>query len=453
MISFEKVNQFDKLYHILNYYFYFAHSRLYYRNVRIIGEEHIPQKGVPTFVIANHQNALMDALAILYLFKNKRQPIFIARGDIFKKNVIIAKLLRFLKILPTFRSRDGGRDDIRSNLETFDLAARFLNEGATVCMFPEAKHQPGKFFATFKKGYPRLAFRSAELSDYQNNLKVLPIAIYYTNYFHMHYDLVMVIGEPFGIEPFYEQFKTEPNNAYFALNEKSKAIIQELGIDVKDEEHYAQYETTFAIGRKKMMAKEHWPEHDPYSAMLSDKKIMEVLDETHLQQPEKFSSIMLHAADYKDGMEKLNLRTWQLEQTTSAFRLILRFLWLLISFPLFLFGFINNFIPFYACELPKKNLQDKMFTSTINFTVSVIVMYPLCYLLLFVLVALISHSCLFSLAYLVASFITMFVQYGWRKYAIKTFSLCRYRRYERTKNALLAKIKSARESILSDLGL
>ena len=34
----------------------------------------------------NHQNALMDALAVL--FTHKGQPVFLARADIFKKKAI-----------------------------------------------------------------------------------------------------------------------------------------------------------------------------------------------------------------------------------------------------------------------------------------------------------------------------------------------------------------------------
>lgn len=453
MISFENVNKFDKLYHVWNFYFCIVHNRLYYRRIQILGRENIPPKGKPTFVIANHQNALMDALAILYIFKNRRQPIFIARGDIFKKSVIAAKLLRFIKILPTFRSRDGGLDDIRSNLETFDLAARFLNEGATVCMFPEAKHQHGKYFSTFKKGFPRLAFRSAELSDYQNDLQILPIYIYYTNYYHMRYDMVMVIGKPYGLEPFYEQYKSEPNNAYLALNQKSKAIIQEMGIDVLDTEHYEQYDTTFEICRKKMIAKDNLPSKEPLSAMKSDKKMMGILDEMHVAQPEKFESIMQNAADYKEGIKQLNLRTWELDRSISIPQLCGRFLWLLLTFPIFLFGLINNFIPFYTCELLKKNLKDTMFKSTLNFTISVIVMFPICYIALIVIVACISHSWWITIAYLLAAFLTMFAHYSWKKYWIKTLSLCRYYKYEKSGNIVLSKIKQARQSILSTLGL
>jgi hypothetical protein len=49
---------------------------------------------------------LKIALAILFLFRDYRQLVFVARGDIFRR-MFIAKLLRFIKIMPAFRSMDG----------------------------------------------------------------------------------------------------------------------------------------------------------------------------------------------------------------------------------------------------------------------------------------------------------------------------------------------------------
>ena len=67
----------------------FAHNVVYYRRFVVKNIENIPPRGVPTLVIANHQNGMMDAMAILHtLYHDRRQPVFIARGDIFKKDSV-----------------------------------------------------------------------------------------------------------------------------------------------------------------------------------------------------------------------------------------------------------------------------------------------------------------------------------------------------------------------------
>ena len=131
MISFEDIDKHSWLYDLYMNYLCAAHNHVYYRNFYIINPENIPPKGTPTFVIANHQNGMMDAMAILHtMYKDGRQPVFIARGDIFKKD-FVARIMRFLKILPVYRNRDGGREDIKKDLAIFNRAAKVLKKGGT----------------------------------------------------------------------------------------------------------------------------------------------------------------------------------------------------------------------------------------------------------------------------------------------------------------------------------
>src|SRR5574344_1315672 len=103
MISFDNIDKFSRRYDLYMRLLCITHNLVYYRNFYVLNQENIPPKGQPIIVIANHQNGLMDALAILHtMFQDRRQPVFIARGDIFKKDKV-ARILRFLKILPTFR--------------------------------------------------------------------------------------------------------------------------------------------------------------------------------------------------------------------------------------------------------------------------------------------------------------------------------------------------------------
>lgn len=152
MISFENIDKFDRVYDFCMNYLCVVHNHIYYKHFYILNKENIPKKGEPTIVIANHQNGLMDALAILHtMFLDRRQPVFIARGDLFKKDRM-AKILRFLKIMPSFRTRDAkNREDILENLSVYNKAARILKAGGTIVIFPEATHQHGHYMNTFKK--------------------------------------------------------------------------------------------------------------------------------------------------------------------------------------------------------------------------------------------------------------------------------------------------------------
>ena len=455
MISFDHINDYDRLYQFLNNYFRWMHNKVYYKEIQVVGLENLPPKGYPVFAISNHHNAAMDPLAMLYMYPDHRQPVFIARGDIFKKSDFLAKLLRFLKILPTFRTRDGDREDVKSNLSTFDLAARILNEGGTLTMFPEAGHQQGKYFATFKKGFPRIAFRAAEISDYTLDFKILPMYIYYTEYFNMGAKQVIVIGEPFAINEFYGLYKAEPNNAYLALNAKAREAVRSMGVDVTDHDHYDQYDMLMTMARDRTIARHFqsptatpdWNPKRPYSALLSDKEVVAAVDAVAANNPPRFAQLMEDVAEYRQGLQRLRLRDWEFEKPVTFSNILLRGLLLLISLPLFLFGFINNFIPFNTCHLLTRNLKDRFFSSSIRFVFSAVVMFPICYIALFIIVLCVANWWV-ALLYVLLSALLMPFQYRWKRAFIKFLSLCRFRRYERTGNLTLLRLKSLRDNIL-----
>src|SRR5665811_1721793 len=77
--------------------------RIYYKRITVVGYEKIPVK-TPVIFAPNHQNALMDAFAVM--FPARKHVVFMARADIFKKPAI-AKILNMLQILPIYRIRDG----------------------------------------------------------------------------------------------------------------------------------------------------------------------------------------------------------------------------------------------------------------------------------------------------------------------------------------------------------
>src|SRR5665647_1213680 len=99
----ENIEKYSKRYALLKSIAGFWHNNVFYRKVIVLGLDNIDPENHLIFA-PNHQNALMDALAVL--FTHKGQPVFLARADIFKRKAI-ASFLYFIKILPVYRIRDG----------------------------------------------------------------------------------------------------------------------------------------------------------------------------------------------------------------------------------------------------------------------------------------------------------------------------------------------------------
>ena len=129
----ENIEKHSARYALLKSVAGFWHNNVFYRKVIVLGRENINPDD-PVIFAPNHQNALMDALAVL--FTNKGQNVFLARADIFKRKSIAA-VLYFLKILPVYRIRDGfsslkGNDEIASLSQSFNRMHRSLINAFTM---------------------------------------------------------------------------------------------------------------------------------------------------------------------------------------------------------------------------------------------------------------------------------------------------------------------------------
>ncbi|MBP5211001.1 MAG: 1-acyl-sn-glycerol-3-phosphate acyltransferase, partial [Bacteroidales bacterium] len=172
MLDFSKINKPNLLYSLVLSHVRYVHNVLYYRKYKVLHKERIP-KDEGSLVICNHQNGLNDALALL-MMGAKNHMVFIARGDLFKKD-FLGKMMRFLRILPAFRVRDAGTEGLKDNDLIFEESSRIISEGDNVIIFPEATHQHGHYLNVFKKGFARIAFRTAEKAGFEKDIKILPV--------------------------------------------------------------------------------------------------------------------------------------------------------------------------------------------------------------------------------------------------------------------------------------
>ena len=231
-MSRQNIKNFSLGYAILRLIFMVYH-RLYYRKLKVLHRERIPSKG-PVIFVMNHQNALMDALAIL--FNTPRQIVFMARADIFRKK-ITAAILYFLKILPVYRIRDGFHA-VDQNKEVFSEVISALEHHRPVALFPEGSHLGQRRLRPFKKGAARLAMQTLEANGFGHDVAIVPIGIYYSNYYHAGSDMLLVIGKPVSAIAYKEQYLQNQPVALGILTEELYRELDKLVININNEQHY-----------------------------------------------------------------------------------------------------------------------------------------------------------------------------------------------------------------------
>lgn len=165
-----------------------ACTRASYRSLKIKGR--LPQDGA-VIIAPNHTNALMDALVVLQT--RRSETVFGARADIFRQSTA-AKVLRFLRILPMTRERDG-LHSVVDNYRTFEEVEGTLQAGVPFCIFPEGRHHTERTVLPITKGIARMALRSAA----SRKSYIVPTGINLSHFFRYRSACELEFGDPIDI--------------------------------------------------------------------------------------------------------------------------------------------------------------------------------------------------------------------------------------------------------------
>ena len=217
------------LYLLVSFVFRFNFTRR-----KIVGVQKIPKSGSVIFT-ANHQNALNDALSILFV--QKHSPLFVARADIFKKKQIV-RILHFLRIRPINRLRDG-KENLLRNDKTNQEAISALAREVPFAILPEGNHRPMKSLQPLVKGVFRIAIQTLEQHPELEELYIVPIGLDYSDFTQWGGDLFIKVGEAISVV---EEFALMPqasgpekiNHLKSLLEERLKSVM----IQVENNEYY-----------------------------------------------------------------------------------------------------------------------------------------------------------------------------------------------------------------------
>ena len=184
-----KIWEYDRLYAFLRPYVDFC-TRESYERVKVSGT--IPEDGA-VVLAPNHTNTLMDALVVLQ--SRHDRTVFGARADIFRQSTA-NKILRFLKILPMARQRDG-METMMASYGTYAEIEDTLDHEVPFCMFPEGHHTPGRELQPLRKGIARIAQKSART----RKTYIVPTGINYAHFYRYRSAVELVYGPALEVDP------------------------------------------------------------------------------------------------------------------------------------------------------------------------------------------------------------------------------------------------------------
>jgi len=376
----ENIEKYSTGYAIFKSIANFWHNNFFYRRVIVVGRDNVNPNDYLIFA-PNHQNALMDALAVL--FTQKGQPVFLARADIFKKK-FIASILYFLKILPIYRIRDGF-DALKSNDIIFDKTIDVLRNKNGLVMLPEGNHEGIHRLRQLKKGICRIAFQADEATGFNLNIKIIPVGIEFSNYSRVRQVLTVVYGKPIELSQFYDSYRKNPQKA---MNELRNLLSEEMEKNMVHIESEEDYE---AIDELRNLVNGKYSDDVRMPKLFRDRILINKLNRLKTSNSETYKKICNLSLQIKEKAKAMKTDYRLLEKKRHpAFAMLLGVLGLIISFPLFIYGFVFNVIFLHIPNISIRKVSDIQFHSSLRYSISLllaIVLLPVYLILCFALIS------------------------------------------------------------------
>jgi len=370
-----------------------------HRTVVVNGAENVPMNEA-LILAPNHQNAMMDSIGILC--NVRLQPVFLGRADMFN-NKLFAAVLHFFKIIPVYRIRDG-KDQLDKNQEVFENCVSILKQKKKIIIYPEAAHTGYRSMLPHKKAIPRIVFMAAEETNFNLDVKIVPVGLTFSHYYNFRRDFSVTFGKPISTSEFFEEYKQQgETRATASLRKRIHDEIDKMIINVPDKTHYDLYHQSLEIYTpqlyKKLSVQNHFKNFVKAGQFLN-KEIHSALNE----EPEKLEHLAETATKYKKLKTKYNFSEKVIQKGKIGFAEQLGILLLaLLALPFSIPGALAHGWLFWLTRYPmRKNIKDKQLYGTVSFGIS-FVAYPIWLIILFFVMWAILNNWIIALIVVVLS--------------------------------------------------
>lgn len=325
--------------------------RLFHKKFRVVGYENLKGSEIPTIVVGNHQNALLDPILCCSVIT--QQLHWLTRSDVFKGGFVSA-FLRKANMLPVYREKDNVGDMRDRNEAIFQECYKRLNRGNWISLFPEGTHKGRKALNTpLKKGVGRLIIGTFEANPKLQQIRILPLGLEYSEFFEKDGDFMLRIGKPIVLSK--EDFTTA-NKAIWA-NELVAEISKQLTAvmtDIRNDEYYEEYLTIQDLMHFV------FPHNDWHENVLiyQDMVNAQQFEKPQFLQKLKAFNALTNELSFSNKTE-LETQQWRLANTLRV----------LITYPLSLIGKIIFFpISNFTENFVRTKVKDPLFRNSIRVT-------------------------------------------------------------------------------------
>lgn len=350
---------------------------IYHKSVSYSGTENVDWRK-PIIFAPSHQNAFSDALCIILptKYENDRFIYPLIRADAFGQHAAIDWMLTAFHMMPVYRPRDEVSLK-KKNSTVFSDCHEILSKNRNLLIHPEGNCIPKKQVSRFKKGLARIALGAEAKHDFKLQTSVVPVGINYRQITEERKGIHIRFGEAIAVSEFKNMYREHSATAITNLTQKIEDGVRKVTVDISSNRNYALIETLVRLFKSynfKLL-------DDDYTGLEVDfeKRLIGMISGHSDDEFYKALNSLYRQVETIVNEHKLN-PDYPLSEERSVGRLIVEGVAYLALLPVFLYGWINNFIPWTVVHKLADRIGEKQFKSSARM-VSSLLIFPLSYLL------------------------------------------------------------------------
>lgn len=206
--------------------------RIFYPYTTIINQERL-RFDYPAIVVSNHPNTLLDPLSVAA--RVKKVVFFLANAGLFSSGFSNWFFNTFYCI-PVTRPQDKGAKGAVSMEESFGRAAEHLTDGGVLYIAPEGTSEMERRLRQLKTGTARISLITERKNDFQLGMAIVPVGLTYSSPDRCGSRVIINVGEPIFPKDYREPYQERPVETVRELTQVLEERMRGLLIDTQDEQ-------------------------------------------------------------------------------------------------------------------------------------------------------------------------------------------------------------------------
>lgn len=302
--------------------------RIFYSKVSVINRANLHFKA-PGILVSNHPSTLMDPLNVGV--KCPRRISFLANAGLFN-NALVAAFLN-IYCIPIERPKDVDGRKI-NNADNFARADEHLANSGLIYIAAEGTSVVERRLRKLKTGTARIALSAESKKDFELGVQILPVGLIYDSPLEFRKELVIHVGEPINANVYKAAYQENTFQAAKKLTADIQSNLQSLIFHTQTKE-----QDLLLLHAQTLLQSDD--RKDSVSHFHRSKKM---LDKILTLDEQSFQNTYQQTSTYFDQLKKQDLLDESLVAAGRSNSVFSKILILILGFPFFLYGWINNLL-------------------------------------------------------------------------------------------------------------